>query len=125
MYGGLVKEKPYTIDRFEQGSYVDGEWVEGNSIEISIMASIQPVSGYKIVQLQNATGIKTTNWIKIFTKSELQIAKEGVSGTGGDRITYRNERYELRELEVHDEGHLDHFVGWAARVELAPDEDTL
>jgi hypothetical protein len=125
MYGGLVKEKPYTIDRFQVGSYVDGDWVEGTSTPVPIMASIQPVRGYRIIQLQTSTGIKTSNWIKIFTKSELQVAKEGVNGTGGDRITYRNERYELRELEIHDEDHLDHFVGWAARVELAPDEDTL
>jgi hypothetical protein len=110
MYGNLVREKPYVVDRFSPGSYVNGDYVEGTSTAIDIMASIQPVTSYKVTQLQTSTGITTLNWIKIFTRDELQIVKEDGS-TGGDRITYRNERYEIRKVEIHDEGHLDHFVG--------------
>lgn len=120
---GLVKEKPYVIDRFENGEYVDGVWVEGDSVPVEIMAIIQPAKWNELQQFPE--GERTKEWCKVFSKSLLRTQKEGTTPHGADRFTWQGDRYEVRKTKQWDVGHLDHYVAWAARVELAPDEDTL
>lgn len=121
---GLIKELPYTIVRRESGEYVDGQYVRGEPTNINIMANIQPAKFDEIKKMID--GEITEDWLKIFTKSPLRTKREGDNGWDADRLIYFDEIYEIRKVKVWQQGHnTDHYHAVAARVELAPEGDTL
>ena len=121
---GLIKELPYTIVRRDSGSYVNGEYVRAEPVDVPIMANIQSARFDEVKKIID--GEVTEDWIKIFTKSALRTKREGVNGWDADRIVYLDEIYEIRKVKVWQQGqNTDHYHAVAARVQLAPEGDTL
>jgi hypothetical protein len=117
----LIKTKPVDILRFETGVFVDGYWVKDDTPEIiTVQANIQPMKYHEVMQMPEAD--RTSKWCKIFTRSMIRTKKEGEDGWDADRFEYQDDQFEIRAVKNWDTGHLDHYVGMAVRVELAPDE---
>jgi hypothetical protein len=118
----LIKTKPVDILRFEQGSFVGGYWVKDASpTTVTIQANIQPMKYHEVLQMPEAD--RTSKWCKIFTTSMIRTKKEGEDGWDADMFEYQDDQFEIRAVKQWDMGHLDHFVGMAVRVPLAPDPE--
>lgn len=114
----LVKKIPVTFTRITQGSYVNGDWVEGTPSNIVIDANVHPFSDYQVFMLPEAD--RSRSWMWVFTASELRARKEGASGYGGDRFTWDGEVYEIMKTQKYSMSVQDHFESKATRVELTP-----
>lgn len=60
----------YTLRRPAAGSYVDGEWVAGAYVEVTITAAVQPLNGDELQQLPEGARQRLTR--KVYTASALQ-----------------------------------------------------
>ena len=79
--------RPYNVKRLAEAGYVAGVWVEGQTIELPILACIQPLSPFdydKLVPMLE--GRRIDNAIKIYTMDALDVA--GDDGKGGDRVLW-------------------------------------
>lgn len=114
----LVKKTPVTILRHAQGSYVDGEWVEGAETSVVIQANVHPFSDYQVSIMPESD--RSKSWLWLFTSSEVRQKKEGPSGTGGDRFVWQGELYEILKTQCYSMTVVDHWEAKCARVELTP-----
>lgn len=120
----LIKPKDYTAYRYGGGTYVRGVYVPDNTPEtVPFSASIQPAKFYEVKQL--AEGDKTSNWVKVYTKTLLRTKKEGDGGHAGDYFQYKNDWYEVmkeKDYDSIDTVFADHYCLWSCRLDKAPDE---
>lgn len=116
----LVKKTPVTILRHSEGSYVDGEWVEGAETSTIIQANVHPFSDYQVMMLPESD--RTKSWVWLFTADEVRIKKEGPSGVahGADRFVWDGDTYEAMKVQKYSMSVRDHYEIKAARVELTP-----
>lgn len=114
----LVKKVPVTILRHSEGSYIDGEWVEGVQQRIIIQANIHPFSDYQVSILPESD--RTRSWMWLFTADLVRQKKEGTEGYGADRFMWDGDLYEVMKTQNFRMGVRDHFEAKCARVELSP-----
>lgn len=114
----LVKKTPVDILRHAEGSYVDGEWVEGSEVTITITANIHPFSDYQVMMLPESD--RTKSWVWLFTADVVRQKKEGVGGYGADRFMWDGDLYEVMKVQNYRMGVVDHFEAKCTRVELTP-----
>ncbi len=79
----------------------DEEYVDGNTSLVSIKCNIQPYKQGKD-SVNSHTGLSSTNTIKVFTESTLQVADD-IDNTIGDQLTYKGKVYYCKELEEWDD----------------------
>lgn len=77
-----------THQRVTEGSYVDGYWVEGETIETTIQASVQPLSGLEFQNLPE--GIRNEARASVLTEFDLK---------SGDRIIDGEDRYKVLSVD--------------------------
>jgi len=118
----LIKYKTYTVTRREQGSYVNGRWVEGTNSTFDINASIQPSKPSKVFNMPESDRLK--KWCTVYSTTFLRSKKEGDGGYSGDMFQWQGDWYEVRSVKNWDTGQTDHTESMAVRVELTPDEVT-
>ena len=114
----LVKKVPVDILRHAEGSYVDGEWVEGGEISTTIQANVHPFSDYQVMILPESD--RTKSWVWLFTSSLVRQKKEGINGYGADRFLWDGDLYEVMKVQNFKMGVVDHREAKCARVELTP-----
>lgn len=114
----LVKKVPVTIYRHSQGSYVDGDWVEGAEQQVVIQANVHPFSDYQVMMLPESD--RTKSWMWLFTADVVRQKKEGLGGYGADRFLWDGDMYEVMKTQKFSMGVRDHFEAKCARVELTP-----
>jgi len=113
----LTKKVPLTIYRSTQGSYVDGEWVEGTEIEVPVEVNIQPFKDSELMLLPEAD--RSKEWYKLYCADELRTAKPGASGWEADEFVWEGDRYKVMKSKRYSMGILDHWKIHAARVEIS------
>ena len=114
----LTKSIVLTVYRKTQGSYVNGDWVEGTEAEIIRTVNIQPLKPNEILLLPEAE--RTRQWWKVYSDEDLRTDKEGASGYSADEFIYQGERYKIMKVINYSMGVLDHFRAFATRIELTP-----
>lgn len=104
--------------RTNQGSYVDGVWVEGTQSLVTIKINIQPMRGYELMALPEAD--RSREWVKFYTTADIQGIKEGdlssPSPQSPDRIIWDGRTFEVSRVSTYKMGVLDHTKAIAARV---------
>jgi hypothetical protein len=114
----LTKKIPLTILRSTQGSYVDGEWVEGAEVEVPLEVNIQPFRDSELMLLPEAD--RSKEWYKLYCADELRTAKQGTSGWEADEFILDGDRYKVMKVKPYDKmGILDHWKAHAARLEIS------
>lgn len=74
------------------GSYINGRWIENAPDTITIIASVQPVTGKELESLN--IGREELGKVKIYTDDTLYISDEG-NNRSGDIITWQGDNYEI------------------------------
>lgn len=113
----LTKKIPLTVLRSTQGSYVDGEWVEGTETSIPVEVNIQPFRDSELMLLPEAD--RSKEWYKLYCADELRTAKQGASGWEADEFIWEGDRYKVMKSKYYSMGILDHWKIHAARVEIS------
>lgn len=93
---------------------------KGKEVEIKGV-NIQPLKDSEYLLLPE--GHRTRDWLKLYSKEELQTPLEGASGHGGDEFTYKGTRYQVVRSKRYAMGVLDHFKSLAVSVEKTPTEE--
>jgi hypothetical protein len=116
----LVKKTPITILRHAEGSYVDGEWVEGSETSVVIQANVHPFSDYQVMMLPETD--RTKSWLWLFTADLVRQKKEGPIGVGygADRFMWQGDLYEIMKVETYVMQVQDHRECKCTRVEITP-----
>lgn len=116
----LTHKIPLTIFRRSSGSYVNGDWVEGTTVEVPTQVNIQPLKGYEILQLPESE--RTKVWWKLYSADLLRTEKEGPGGYDADEFIFKGDRYKVMKVDDWSSamGILEHFKSYATRIELTP-----
>lgn len=116
----LVKKTPVDILRHAEGSFVDGDWVEGAETTVTIQANIHPFSDYQVMMLPESD--RTKSWLWLFTSDLVRQKKEGPLGVGygADRFVWDGDLYEIIKTENYRMTVVDHREAKCARVEITP-----
>lgn len=116
----LTHKIPMTIYRRSSGEYVDGDWVEGEVVEVSTQVNIQPLKGYEILQLPESE--RTRVWWKVYSADQLRTEKEGDGGWDADEFEWKGDRYKVMKLDDWQNamGILEHCKAYCTRLELTP-----
>lgn len=114
----LTHKIPLTIYRRTSGTYVDGDWVEGSTTEVSVQVNIQPLKPYEILQLPESE--RTRVWWKVYSADLLRTEKEG--SHDADEFVWKNDRYKVMKVDDWTSGMsiLEHCRAQAVRIELTP-----
>lgn len=116
----LTNKIPLTIYRRSLGEYVEGEWIEGTTVEVPVQVNIQPLKGYEILQLPESE--RTRVWWKLYSADVLRTEKEGDGGWDADEFVWKGDRYKIMKLDdwTSGMGILEHTKAYATRIELTP-----
>lgn len=114
----LTKTVPIVVNRKTQGSYIDGDWVEGADNLVTIKVNIQPAKDSEILIMPESE--RTREWYKLYSADEIRTLKEGDSGWPADEFMFDGDNYRVMKVRNYSMGTLDHFKAFAARVELTP-----
>jgi hypothetical protein len=114
----LTHKIPLTIYRRSLGEYVEGEWIEGQTIEVPVQVNIQPLKGYEILQLPESE--RTRVWWKLYSADLLRTEKEG--SHDADEFVWKNDRYKIMKVDDWQDAMqiLEHCKAYATRIELTP-----
>ena len=113
----LTKKIPLTIIRSTQGSYVNGEWVEGTETQVPLEVNIQPFRDEDLLLLPEAD--RSREWYKIYCANEIRMDKQGTSGWSADEFVYEGDRYKVMKVKHYSMSILDHYRATAARLEVS------
>ena len=119
----LVNKIPLTILRHSQGSYVDGDWVEGTEQQIVIKGNYHPFSDYQVMMLPESD--RTRSWMWLFTADLVRSKREGVGGWDADRVVLDGDLYEAMASQKFSMKVRDHYEIKLARVERTPDTPSI
>lgn len=114
----LTNKIEITVYRRAQGSYVNGDWVEGTTTPIARNVNIQPYKPYELMLLPEAE--RSRAWFKLYSDEDFRTQKEGVGGYDADEFDWQGNRYKVMKVENYSMGILDHWKVHAVRVELTP-----
>lgn len=115
---GLISHfgSTYTVKRFAPGEYIDGHYMPGEESIFEIVASVQPLSPYEILQLPE--GQRTKEAVKIYTTAGLRQTIESQK-VKGDRISYKGRLYEVQKVSTWEMfTDIPHFKAIAVMVEV-------
>ena len=102
------------VRRFEPGSYVDGEFVEGANWTFDIEASIQPVVGNELEVLPE--GRRDRETFKLYTAMEL-LSVSLQDHRNPDRVNIFGSEYEVFSVEPWRNNIRNHYKVIVQRAE--------
>lgn len=116
----LTNKIPLTIYRRTQGSYVNGDWVEGTTTEVEVEVNIQPIKPHQLMIFPESERSKT--WLRLFSADLLRTQKEGAGGHDADEFLWKGERFKVMKVDdwLGTMGILEHCEAIAVRIELTP-----
>ena len=106
--------------RYEAGTFdkISGLWVEGDSSEIELVASVQTVKGRELERLQQ--GEKNREFKRLLSATELKTADRNTK-ISADRVVIEGKTFEIKESAFHDDKieprELEHWTMMAARMD--------
>ena len=92
----LASHVSLAVKRAAAGTYVNGRYVEGAPAALTIVASVQPLSGEDLQELPEAE--RTSDAIEIFSVVEL-FATNLATNKLGDLVTYQGRDYRVTNAE--------------------------
>ena len=115
----LTKKTPLTVYRTTaQGSYVNGSWVAGSTVEVVREVNIQPFKDEELLLLPEAD--RSREWYKLYCAEDFIADKPGASGTIADEFIHKGDRYKVMKVKAYDDmGILNHYRAMAARLEVS------
>lgn len=114
----LTKKTPLTVYRTTaQGSYVNGSWVAGSTVEVIREVNIQPFKDEELLLLPEAD--RSREWYKLYCAEDFIADKPGDSGTIADEFVWNGDRYKVMKVKRYQMQTLDHFRAMAARLETS------
>ncbi len=109
------------LKRWPAGGHYDavGAWVEGGAPTTStITASVQPVDLADTNELLHlAEGDRTKESVKIYTRTELKMGKEGTTGQTPDEITWLGAQWQVKRVFPNILG-IAHYKAIAVRLDI-------
>lgn len=109
--------KKIIIQRTSGGDYDDnGIWQEGETEEIKIMASVQPISLNEYNQIF-PQGIRTVNAVKIYTSTRLYPEKQGTPAQNADVLLYMDKKYKIITCHAYQSGVINNYKAYAQEVD--------
>ena len=100
--------EPIAINRIGQGSYVDGDWVDGVSATVNILAVVQNANADDLELLPEGT--RTSEAIKIHTVAKVKTVSED-GETNADTFPYDGDTYRLYAVNKRKIGNYFKAVG--------------
>ena len=114
----LTKKIPLTVYRTTaQGSYVNGSWVAGSTVEVVREVNIQPFKDEELLLLPEAD--RSREWYKLYCAEDFIADKPGASGTIADEFVWNGDRYKVMKVRAYGMSVLDHYKVHAARLEVS------
>ena len=114
----LTKKIPLTVYRTTaQGSYVNGSWVAGSTVEVIREVNIQPFKDEELLLLPEAD--RSREWYKLYCAEDFIADKPGASGTIADEFVWNGDRYKVMKVKAYGMSVLDHYKVHAARLEVS------
>ena len=114
----LTKKIPLTVYRTTaQGSYVNGSWVAGSTVEVVREVNIQPFKDEELLLLPEAD--RSREWYKLYCAEDFIADKPGTSGTIADEFVWNGDRYKVMKVKAYGMSVLDHYKVHAARLEVS------
>lgn len=120
----LISFSPVNIHRRTAGSYVNGEWIEGTTVDVPVMLKVQPVKPFELQQFPESE--RSREWLKVYSDTNLRSQVEGVGGFDADEFEWESvvdgQLYTFKIMKTYrfKDSAIDHWKGWAARIELTP-----
>lgn len=105
---------PLTLYRSTGGEVVDWEWKDNVRIDVEIEANIQPFKPHEVYQMPEA--LRTKEWIKLYSESEIKGLEEGDNATLPDEFEWQGKRYMVDKVSFYKMGVLDHYKAIAYRI---------
>lgn len=102
----MIPRKPVTVTRFDQGSYVNGYWVEGSPSTFIINASVQPVKGADLEALTE--GRRDSQIYKLYTDTKLKTVDKK-NNLNADLVNIDNDDYEVMNVESWQNNLINHY----------------
>ncbi len=101
--------QPVPVKR-RTGSYVNGRWINNAYDTITIIASIQPITGKELESLN--IGRAELGKVKIYTDNTLYISDEG-NNRSGDLMTWLGDEYEIIAEQKNQNNIINHnkYIG--------------
>ncbi len=112
--------RKFTIQRTTGGEYDDnGIWQKGETEEIEIMASVQPLSLASLNEYNQIfpEGIRTVNAVKIYTDTRLYPEKQGTPAQNADVLLYMDRKYKIITCHAYQSGVISHYKAYAQEVD--------
>lgn len=111
--------KKFTIQRTTGGEYDDnGIWQKGETEEIEIMASVQPLSLASLNEYNQIfpEGIRTVNAVKIYTSTKL-LTDKSTPAQNADVLLYMGGKYKIITCHAYQSGVINHYKAYAQEVD--------
>lgn len=113
----LTHKVPITVIRKSAGAWVDGYWVDGIDIELSVEANVQPLRGHELLSLPESQ--RTRDNIKVYCVETLRTVEE-VGATKADEIIWEGKRFQATKTFTYKMGVLDHTKTVCFRLPETP-----
>ena len=114
----LTHKVPIQVKRYEEGSWVDGYFVNGVETTLDIEANVQPLRGHELLTLPEAD--RTKESIKVYCVETLNTLEE-VGQTKADVIVWEGKRWQAIKTMTYKMGVLDHTKTICYRLPETPD----
>lgn len=101
------------VERPPQGSYVNGKWVQGESVDLGIQGSWQPTKSSELENLPE--GQRIGEFYTIFSGTELKPASQD-GMTKADVVVKNGERYNVVSSDTWQNSILPHYQMIVQRV---------
>lgn len=106
--------KPIVVKRFQPGHNEQGHWIEGDTTQFAIVASVQPL---KASELEVMPEGRRTNAraIKIYTNDKLMATNQKENQLA-DQIYWQDNFYEVVSVDEYQMGVISHYKIYALEV---------
>lgn len=121
----LIKFTDVLVTRRNAGTFVDGDWVEGTTETFTAGLKVQPVKPFELLQFPESD--RSREWLKVYCNTHnLRSQIEGTGGFDADEFQWDSIidgiPYTFKVMKTYrfKDSCIDHWKGWAARIELTP-----
>ncbi len=121
----MIKFTNVDVTRRNQGSYQQGDWVEGGTEVFTAGLKVQPVKPFELMQFPESE--RSREWLKVYCNTHnLRSQIEGDDGWDADEFEWNSivdgvdYTFKIMKTYRFKDSAIDHWKGWAARKELTP-----
>ncbi len=107
-----------TVTRFEKGEYQKGVYIEGNKLNLELIAVVLPMTGRELRLLTE--GQRATEAIIVYTDERLFTVKDS-EAKKADLVEWRGDCHQVQKVEDWTKTDLGHYKALAMRVEANAD----